>query len=118
MVLAVSIPSRFGFAKTLVLVATIILSRKPRVPRHFPPISRSLMEVVSGVLYCVPWPRGCDMVRRLPRGSSLLLVHVAFSSECLHGITIVVILGLSTLWAVCPFLYLRVLSWETFSPTV
>ena len=118
MVLAVSIPSRFGFAKTLVLVATIILSQKLRVPHHFPHVSRSLMEVVSGVLSCVSWHRGCDMARRLARDSSLLLVHVALSSEHLRGITVAVILGLSTLWAVCPFLYLRVLSWETFSPTV
>jgi hypothetical protein len=106
---AVSRPSRFGFIETLVLVATISFSRKLRVPRHFPPISQSLMVVVSRlndpVLAYALWPGGCIMVRRLARGSSLLLVPVAFSFGCLCGITIVVILGLSTLFAVCPFLY-------------
>jgi hypothetical protein len=106
---AVSKPSRFGFIETLVPVATISFSRKLRVPRHFPPISRSLMVVVSRlgdpVLSCALWPRGCIMVRRLVRGSSLLLVLVAFSFRCLRGITVMVILGLSTLWVVCPFLY-------------
>jgi len=105
---AVSRPSRFGFAETLVLVATISFSERSRVPHHFPLVSRSLM-VVSGlgdpVLSCAPWPEGCAMARRLARGSLLLLVPVAFSSGCFLVITITVILGLSTLRVVCPFLY-------------
>ena len=69
---AVSRPSRFGFAKTVVLVATISFFGRPRAPRHFPPISQSLMVVVSGlgdpILSCAPWPEGCSVARRLVRG--------------------------------------------------
>jgi hypothetical protein len=121
-VLVVSRPFRFGFAETLVPVATISSSGKPRVPHHFPPISRSLMVVVfrlsDHVLSCSLWPGGCGVATRLARGSSFLLVPVAFPPGHLRGITIAVILGLSTLRVVCLFLYSRVLSRERFSPEV
>ena len=76
-------PFKFWVAETLVPVATISFSGKQRVPCYFPPVSQSLMVVVSRlddpILSCVPWPRGCSMARRLARGSTLL-VPVAFSS--------------------------------------
>jgi hypothetical protein len=56
------------------------------------------------ILSCVPWSGG-GTVRRLVRGSLQPLVPVAFLSGRLCVITIAVILGLSTLQAVCPFLY-------------
>ena len=105
---AVSKPSSFGFAETLVLVATISFFGRPRVLHHFPPAPQSLMVVVSRlgdpILSWAPWSGG-GTVRRLVRGSSLLLMPTAFSSEHLRGITVMVILGLSTLLVGCPFLY-------------
>jgi hypothetical protein len=70
------------------------------------------------VLSCSLWPGGCGVATRLARGSSFLLVPVAFPPGHLRGITIAVILGLSTLRVVCLFLYSRVLSRERFSPEV
>ena len=61
---AVSRPSRFGFAETLVLVAMISSSKKPWVPRYFPRVLWSMMVVVTSPLPVRFWSSGHGMARR------------------------------------------------------